>query len=139
MEQHSQANQLKGKYQNREHQLTQKKVVYFAGMPKNLSRDDLIDYFNRFGLVLSSSFMKFKEHRRPQNSQERHRGCGTVTFRDSNSAKKAAMADNFYKGEEILVRYFYSEQERREMEMRAVAERRKIHVDGVPYGFRRGK
>lgn len=76
--------------------------------------------------------MRHKAERRGGKRQELHRGCGTVEFFDPRDAFAAQEQDHHINGDSVLVRYYYSEEERKRTEMAAVAERRKVHVDGVP-------
>lgn len=140
MEHNQNQNQITHSPYQHNRERDQKREIYFAGLPKNMPIGKLIDYFNRFGEIKKASFMKNKARRGQRyGSQEHHRGCGTVEFLSGEGARGAVMYDHYYQNERIRVRYYYSPEERKEMEMAAVREKRKIHVDGVPYGFPQGK
>lgn len=126
-------------YQQEQYEQNQKTLIYFAGVPKNMSKRELIDIFSRFGYVKDAWFMKEKHERRHQNSEELHRGCGTLEYLDPRDAQRAVDADHFIGNNEFFVRFSSTKEERIKVEMAAVHERRKIHVDGVPYGYPKGK
>jgi hypothetical protein len=44
-----------------------------------------------------------------------------------------------FRGKTFQVRFFFPEHIRRERERRAISERRKVHVQGVPDGYPKGK
>lgn len=132
-------NQLKKRNQPDQEKIL-KKIIYFAGVPKATTKHSLINYFSKFGLVLGASFMKHKDSRQKNyQKQELHRGCGTVSFCDSNGATRAVNCQHRIGQQDFMVRYYYPEPERRKMEMEAIEQRRKIHIDGVPFGFPEGK
>jgi RNA recognition motif-containing protein len=118
------------------------RTVFVAGIPKNMTRPQVISYFKPFGKVIEVEFQLSKNVNKIKHTNNRnlHRGSAKVKFNTPQEAKNAINYENHkIEGKNIIVRYYLPDNIRRQQEKSAINERRKVHIAGVPKGYSKGK
>lgn len=125
------------------------RALFFGGIPKSASPEDIEEYFSKFGKLsffkLEKDRYKKKEEVNQNDSEEcengqggTHRGCGFIRYEKEETNALLLKTKHIFMGKAIDIKEAKSKKERRQYETTIRKERRKIYIGDLSDEYNKG-